>query len=149
MTLGSVHSGFSITEGKARMETNETFETLFPRIPPSRPDGNFADSPRRRSRGVPGLQSAFLALRLVQKSQTVEAAVCTAHGFGNTILTRFLLRRLGITCGSALKAHYVPTSFPAETLSGALQRAVRRRIHGPPHHTDRRHHDPADHQSGH
>gem|GEM_PF-4155417 len=43
MTLGSVHSGFSITEGKARMETNETFETLFPRILPSfTPRGEFA-----------------------------------------------------------------------------------------------------------
>src|SRR5579875_2158557 len=41
MALGSVHSGFSITEGKARMETNENFETLFPRILPSRPEGNF------------------------------------------------------------------------------------------------------------
>jgi hypothetical protein len=29
MALGSVHSGFSITEGKARMETDETFETLL------------------------------------------------------------------------------------------------------------------------
>src|SRR5579875_1237346 len=100
MTLGSVHSGFSITEGKDRMETNETFETLFPRILPSRPEGNFAVSLRRRSRGVPGLQSAFWGWGWLRKSQTVEAAVCTAHGFGNTILTRFLLRRLGITCGS-------------------------------------------------
>jgi|GEM_PF-6600491 hypothetical protein len=30
MTLGSVHSGFSIAEGAAQMETDETFETLFP-----------------------------------------------------------------------------------------------------------------------
>src|SRR5579875_3311187 len=67
MALGSVHSGSSITEGKARMETNETFETLFPRILPSRPEGNFAGSLRRRSRGVPGLQSAFLGWGLVAK----------------------------------------------------------------------------------
>src|SRR5579883_672304 len=49
--------------------------TTTPPILTSTPEGNFAGSLRRRSRGSPGLKSASLALRLVQKSQTVEASV--------------------------------------------------------------------------
>jgi hypothetical protein len=95
MALGSVHSGFSITEGKARMETDETFETLLSPhhnrpYPYLNPGGKFPRlSEKDIARGSPDLQSAFLALRLVRKLRTVEAAVCANHYqfYGVAVLT--------------------------------------------------------------